>query len=130
MANPFLRTIDLDNKSVYDIQFPTLTLCADQINDRWNLARALLNQIEFQCLNQEEWCLNGTQRLHEEYSDFFLAPLQKEWINDHHRDGLLKKYQSQLTKAVMYNIGEDNDSSGLLKYHSNLGIWFICLTLD
>ena len=29
---------------INQVQFPTITICANQINSKWNLARILLNQ--------------------------------------------------------------------------------------
>ena len=60
--------------SVEGIPYPAVTICAQQMNDRWNLQRALLNEID---MFKEDGTLNGGSSLFDK--GLILQPLQPFW---------------------------------------------------
>jgi hypothetical protein len=52
--NPMKFVKQTSGLPLSEVQFPTVTICADFNPDRWGLMRNLLNLIEFECLNEED----------------------------------------------------------------------------
>ena len=50
MANPIVSSVDLYMTNIMDVQYPTITLCTIQSYDRWNLPRLLLNNVNMECV--------------------------------------------------------------------------------
>ena len=44
-SNPLETILSASEKTIFEVQYPTITVCPNQFYDRWNLPRILLNQV-------------------------------------------------------------------------------------
>ena len=107
-ADPFIRTVDMDETPIGSIQFPTVTLCSRQEYDRWNVPRMLLNQVDLGCLVD-----NGCPDPFSSWNQNLLGkPVAEEWLFDfgqapENRDSLLKElsdFEDRLKRIQRYGM--------------------------
>ena len=69
--------VSMELQPMSGLQFPTLTVCAVQQADRWNVARMMLNQVAFECKNSLT-CHRDDIMLH--WEEFLMELIKHRWI--------------------------------------------------
>ena len=70
---PTITTVSTFSYPVTDMQFPTVTICPEEMDiDKWGFMRSLLNEIDYTCHDEDD-CNNN--KIREDVVTYFLSEL-------------------------------------------------------